>query len=417
MEGPLLHRRELSLANWMGAAAEWLAAFALAIGASLMRHPKRNAIVLLIVVFGWASTLAVGQTAPAAPTGEITGSYDGLSADTVVRDISNAVGSELRRLSRSTALESTGRYISAALLIIMMTWTLLKTMATGRGIADIFAEWTPVVVGFGVVTLFLDKDVGQLIVATMDGFAAAIAGTSMSSLESAIHAGLDPIFRAITAVVTQPSVTLGTSASSWSITGALGWIAMNAAAMLMSIIAALATAFLLIVAAVVMAAHIIMGFISVQVVLALAPVMVPFLMFKPLSWLFDSWLRFLLGACMLKIVVAFMMNVIGGLTTAMNGVSARYFAEARRLSAAGAFHTDVILLGLMVVLAMLATLLLMRAPEIASGLLSGSASASGFSGMRAVSGGMSNRAIEQVQRGFGRSGGSRPPRDRDTEKK
>jgi type IV secretion system protein TrbL len=385
-------RDEASFAQWAGACAEWITAFLLSRWAAAARKPKRNMTLALAVVFGLACTVAVGQTGgAAAPSGDITSSYGGLSAQSVVSDISAAVMNELDKLSRNSALESAGKYITASLLLIMMTWTLVKTMASGRGISDIFAEWTPILVGFGVVTLFLDKNVGKLIVTTMHSIAAAIAGTSMSSLDAAIHAALDPIFKAITAVVTQPSVTTGTKASGWDLLGVLSWVAMNAAAALMSVMAALATAFFLIMAAVVMAGHIIVAFISVQVVLALAPVMVPFLMFRPLAWVFDSWLKFLLGACMLKIVVAFLMNVIAGLTTAMNGVSARYYAEATKLSATGAFHTDVILLGLMVVFAMLATLLLMRAPEIASGLLAGNSGSAGFGGLRGVSGGLGNR--------------------------
>lgn len=410
------------LAHLLGALAERVADYLITRRTALTT--RRNIVSLGVLVLCLCSPFAVGQagggSGGAAPTGDITGSYgSSLSSSTVVRDISQAVTIELNRIRNSAALGNAGKVITAVLLVLLLFWTTLKTMASGRGISDIFAEWTPIFMAFGVVTLFLDKSVGQLIVSTMDSIGTAIAGTSMGTLDGAIHAGLDPLFRAITAVVTQPSVTLGTEPG-WTPTALMSWLAMNIAAVVLSIIAALTTAFLLIVAAVVMAAHIIMGYISVQIALALAPVMVPFLMFKPTAWLFDSWLRFLLGSCMLKIVVAFLMNVIAGLTSAMNTVSARYFAEANKLGATGAFHTDVMMLGLMVIFAMLATLLLTRAPEISAGIMSGSAGGAGFGGLRAISGGLSNRAVGGANSGAvgglrdtvagARSGFNTPPR-------
>lgn len=133
-----------------------------------------------------------------------------------------------------------------------------------------------------------------------------------------------------------------------------------------------------------MVATVIMGFISVNLVLLLAPVMVPFLMFKPMSWMFDSWLRFLLGACMLKIVVAFLLKVAAGLLAGMSALALQHYTEARGASVWETLQADIVLLGMMLVFALLAMLLLMQAPGIATGLLSGSAGSTGFSGIKGL---------------------------------
>jgi hypothetical protein len=62
------------------------------------------------------------------------------------------------------------------------------------------------------------------------------------------------------------------------------------------------------------------------------------------------------------------------------------------VSASETFSTDVLLLGLMLVFALLATLLLSQAPSIATGLLSGSAGSVGFRGLGAMTSGLGNRS-------------------------
>jgi hypothetical protein len=96
---------------------------------------------------------------------------------------------------------------------------------------------------------------------------------------------------------------------------------------------------------------------------------------------------------MLKIVLAFLLNVVAGLLTVMSDLATKYFSEAQGASASETFAADVLLLGLMLVFALLATLLLTQAPAIAGGLLSGNAGSVGFGGLRSLSIGVANRSV------------------------
>lgn len=377
-------------AHILGAVAEWMTAVVLRMRGQLGN--RRNVARAVLVVLAAACSFAFSQGAPTPQSTTSTTSTYSFDRDQILSDISTAVASKLEELKNNSRLQGFGTTITAFFLIAMLVWTSVKTMASGRGFGELIGEWVPIFVAFGIVNLFLDRSAGDMIVSTMDMIGSAIGGANMSTLDAAIKAGADPIFRAIAAVVDQPRVTSAADTGS-SVLGALSWLGASLGSMVMSIGAKIVTAFLLVVAGVVMVAHIIMGFISVQLVLALAPVMVPFLMFRPLAWLFDSWLKFLLGSCMLKIVVAFLLNVVAGLLTVMNGLATRYYNEAKNASASETFSTDVLLLGLMLVFALLATLLLTQAPSIASGLLSGSAGSVGFGGLRGVSGGLSNRGV------------------------
>lgn len=379
-------------AHALGAIAESLAMGVLRMRVQLAK--RRNAARAVLIVLAAACSLSFSQQAPTPQATTATSSTYSFDRDQVLSDIATAVQTKLSELAANTRLHGFGTTITAFFLVAMLVWSSVKTMASGKGFGELIGEWVPIFVAFGIVNLFLDRSAGDLIVSTMDMIGSAIGGANMSSLDAGIRTGADPIFRAIAAVIDQPSVTSAADTGS-SVLGALSWLGASLASVVMSVGAKIVTAFLLVIAGVIMVAHIIMGFISVQLVLALAPVMVPFLMFRPLSWLFDSWLKFLLGACMLKIVVAFLLNVVAGLLTAMNGLAAQYFQDAQNATASETFQTDVLLLGLMLVFALLSTLLLMQAPSIANGLLSGSAGSVGFGGLKGVSHGMGNRSIGQ----------------------
>lgn len=388
MTGGKSHTGRDVFANILGVVAEWVTTIALRMREQLAK--RKNIGRGTLVVLAAACSFAFSQGVPTPQATTSTSSSYSFDRDKILGDISNAVTSKLTELKNNSQLQGFGTTTTAFFLVAMLVWTSVRTMATGKGFGELIGEWVPVFVSFGIVNLFLNRGAADLIVSTMDSIGAAIGGANMSTLDAAIKAGADPIFRAIAAVIEQPRVTEAANTGE-GVLGTLAWMAASAGSLIMAIGAKIVTAFLLVLAGVVMVANIIMGFISVQLVLALAPVMVPFLMFKPLSWLFDSWLKFLLGACMLKIVVAVLLNVAGGLLSGMSELAVRYFNDAKGGAATETFATDVLLLGLMLVFALLATLLLTQAPAIASGLLSGSAGSVGFRGLGGVSGGVANR--------------------------
>ena len=390
-------------ADVVGAAAESVIAYLLDKRKRLLR--PRNIVRAALLILCLAAAFSFGQNPPTPQVTTSTPSTYSFNPQTIISQIAGKVSSELDALSNNTSLASFGQYVTAFFLVALMVWTSVKTMASGRGFGELLGEWVPIFVSFGVVTLFLDRAAGNLIVSTMDGIGAAIGGANMSTVDSAIRTCAEPVFKAIAAVVDQPKVTSAASEE-----GILATIAAGLASNVMSLIAKVITAFILVLAGVLMTATVIMGFISVKLVLILAPVMVPFLMFKPMSWMFDSWLRFLLGACMLKIVVAFLLKVAAGLLTGMSALALQHYTEAKGASVWETLQADIVLLGMMLVFALLAMLLLLQAPGIATGLLSGSAGSTGFGGIRgltqSVGGRVSSSAMSAAStRPLGAAGG------------
>ena len=364
---------------------------------------RRSRIRALFILLCVACTFALGQG-----QGEPNPSKSPISSvvlktpleiNDVVTAIGTTVGQSLDALKNNSRLHDFGTGVTAFLLLALLVWTSVKTMAGGRGIADLLGEWVPVFVSLGVVTLFLDRSAGELIVKTMDGIAMAIGGDDMSTLDAAISAGAKPIFRAMSSVISQPRVVSELKDGvHWYQEGWAAAVAANAASFFMGIIAKLAAGFCLLVAGVGMVSNIIMSYMSVRLVIALAPVMVPFLMFKPMEWLFNSWLKFLMGACMLKIVLAFLINVVVALLGGMDQLAQRLTNDVKKLTPLQALQVDILMLGMMMVFALLATVLIAQAPKIAEGLLAGGASGAGFSGVKAVTESAGAKFVDKAAR-------------------
>ena len=193
------------LAHVLGAIAEWLTAFVLAKGEQLAK--RKNVARATLVVLAVACTITFGQGTPTPQATTSTSSTYSFNRDQILADISTAVTSKLTELRNNTQLQGFGTTITAFFLGALLVWTTVKTMATGKGFGELIGEWVPVFVAFGIVNLFLDRGAANMIVGTMDMIGTAVGGANMATLDTAIKAGADPIFRAIAAVIDQPRVT------------------------------------------------------------------------------------------------------------------------------------------------------------------------------------------------------------------
>lgn len=165
------------------------------------------------------------------------------------------------------------------------------------------------------------------------------------------------------------------------------------------------TCLVIVVSACVYLATAIMSLASISLVIAMAPVMVPFLIFRPMAWMFDSWLKFLLGACMLKLVGAFMLVLTSGLMEQMSNIATMVSKDANTMTADTMF-ADVVLFSALLLVAVMSGLLMAQVPGIAAGLLSGGAGHAGFSGLKGVTQTVGARAGSAVAGAGARAGGS-----------
>lgn len=389
-------------AHFAGTFAEWFVSWVMTQRASLSQSKvKRRLVVVFVgllvavasgISFGQADTSGVPQT----PT---TIGGPAMTPDQIVVTVVNAVDTEIGKLKNNQTLQQYGALISGFFLIALMSWSAVKALATAKGFGDMIAEWVPIFVSFGFVYLFLNRSAPAMIEGFVSALGTAISGMPMDGMTNSMKAIVDPMMLAISDLITSPTRTGD---------GVMETIALFPNRVINGLTTLLAV-FLLVVGMVVSMATVIMSFISIALAMALAPVMVPFIMFKPTTWIFDSWLKFLAGAALMKVVFAFMVKIASAILTA-TAVLRSQLINDKTVGLGDFMVADLITQAMLVLLCLLAMLILMQTPGIATGLLSGSAGGGGFSGLKGLTGGTGgkagNRAADIGAATTGRAGGA-----------
>ena len=328
-------------------------------------------MLLLALLLAGAASSASAQSVPP----DVTGASPSLTE--LLGRAADAAQQGVESLRDNPRIESVGSLLSGFFLVLLLVWSAVKCMAGGRGLGDLLADWVPILVSFAVVYLILERSAGDLLVQFMDSLAAAIGGQDLSNLRDALALCVRPLLTAAVHVIDMPSVVAGSLEGQGLgralMTGVTHWMA--------GTLARTGVALLMVVASSIMALHVMIGFVSVQLVLSLAPVMVPFLMFAPAAWLFDSWLRFLIGACMLKVVLAFLLTVTRRILEILDQQVLAVRGQGHLPLGADGPVSDLLAYLTMVLVAFLATLLVAQALPIATGLVNGSAGGTGFRGV------------------------------------
>ncbi|MCM2552662.1 type IV secretion system protein [Burkholderia glumae] len=110
------------------------------------------------------------------------------------------------------------------------------------------------------------------------------------------------------------------------------------------------------------------GLFVLYIAIAIGPVLMPFQLLRVTSFLFDGWLKFLLGAVMYRVITPIALKLLGGTITSLGSATETLNATGQTAigySIASAI-TIVLLCGLLIVL-------LWQVPKIATGIVSGSA--------------------------------------------
>lgn len=374
-----------------------------ALAAVFKRH-KNLKIAALVIAIGFLVSGAFAQSS--APTLS-SNAVINTSADSVIQFLGSTVADASNGLKNNKALKNLGQTIAVFLLLMLLTWEAFKAMASGGGLGEMISEWIPVLISFALVQVFLSEGFGQQLVEFIDGIGSSLSGAVMKDPASAIFSTMRPMFDAIYSLLNMQSVT-GAKADASSPIAFISNFGENMAAALMFILTLgvkIAVAFLIVIAGVVMLAHILMAFFSKYLALAIGFVMIPFLMWRTMSWVFDSWLKFLIGACMLQLVASLLMTFVQVILQQLTASSAVLAQQASKLTIAEAMLMDYMQLSFLALFALLSTLIMAQAPAIANGLLSGGGS-HGFGGLRGLLGGTGMRSGGAARAGANSAGGS-----------
>lgn len=328
------------------------------IGDSRPSNFKRAAVVLLaMLLMGSIGSMAQSPPPP-------------INAANALTSVSDAVESALRGLATGGGVMEIGRALFGFFVVANIVWMLLKSYVSGTGFFNGFiADLAPFAVMCGVVAIFLDRDVASVLEASMNVLGGAILGQPAASVSSMIAAAGQQAFTAIANVWNlEPATRITWNPASWLA---------SIPVVLYGLVGMAATVFLITLAMCVYIANLVMSQVSIIIAMVFAPFFVPFLLFKPASWLFEGWLRFFLGAAMMKIVGLLMLKITSAMMGSLATLSQQ--AAAQRPGVLDAASIDIILYVSMTLLAGISALLMSQVPSLATGLVSGSAGGAGFS--------------------------------------
>jgi hypothetical protein len=367
------HARDFAKQKWKSKVFRFLLLVIVLVAAAKLGYTQQPSVDIMGMGIGDGQTNGVSGGGVEYGVREVK-----MDASQLVGMITSEIDGAVKRLSTNPALGSFGKYILNFGLFIGMLWASIKSLASGKGMGEMFAEWVPLFVAYGVVTAIVEVGGKEDIVRFMDMVAKAVAGgKDMSNIQGATSSMMLTIFDTIVKIIKMPMASGAGALDMWA------WVTLLPS-ILWVVLAKALSAFLILAAGVAVLGTAILSIVSVKLVLALAPIMVSFLIFKPLAWLFDSWLKFLLGACMMKVVGAFMMTLVESMLKVMPTVAAMAQADAVNTTGLNAFAMDFLLYAFLIVISLLSAMLMAQVPGLSAGLISGGAGSAGFGGLKGV---------------------------------
>lgn len=259
----------------------------------------------------------------------------------------------------SGTLAADGAELEWVLFSVMFVWTAITGMLKGESLGEVFAQIIIQILMLGIVMACLNSSSQNALTQTFSKISNQFgAGTNLSG-------GFKSFFTAISglwASADGSSTSSGSSGSNWfsSLFHTIGDFDLGSIlAGLAIVILKLATTVIVAGAAALWAGNYILSQMKVYIGLAVAPVMVPWLLMPYTTFLFDGWLKYMIGAGMMQIVGAIMIKMTNTLMTTMTTV------------AQGATATNVILYVVLVVLALVIAYMMSEINGIAMGLLQG----------------------------------------------
>jgi type IV secretion system protein TrbL len=273
-----------------------------------------------------------------------------------LRDLFDQVSSAIDAFAAGNdSLVAVGRRTAVTLFGVLLVWGMLKSWILGKGLAQLLPEFIQPVVIFGL-TLWSVDHLGPVVKASVESLAGIFAETLL--LPGGAPTEVDIIDRLAAAsfevVSAEPKVT----GSDWINT--LSAIAHQTIGFLFRLAAAL----LLLVAGAIAAGVMMMAKVQTALAILFAPVMIPWAMWQPSTFLFNAWLTFLIGGAMQGVMAA----AVASLSVQ---VIDKVVLVAKSLGAADAmsFVTCCVLL----LMATLVGFLFTRVPSLASGLVGSAA--------------------------------------------
>lgn len=305
--------------------------------------------------------------------------------DNIIGTVSAAMTNAALNMSES--LVGTGGTILAALLGCMIAYYLLMSLV-GEDWAMTQVNLMQLVIKWGIVTFMLLnwKWLGETFVASFKIMALQIGGGSSS--ESIVDLGLAAIKNLFAIGQVEPGTdtpcsimgcrpTTINSTDESTISRLLSWnwwketvsvglasfnLLMGIIALIIKVFAAISIALLMFAVSIVS----VLGLLTMGIGLAIGPILVPFLIVPPLSYLFIGWIRFMISSGLVMLVSAAVVVIVSTVFKELNLIS-NYSNNGTELG------VNLVVLFTIPTISAMGIYLALKAPEFANSLISGNA--------------------------------------------
>ncbi len=313
-----------------------------------------------------APALAAAQAAPTPPEAEARAQYAIKGQSDFDRYFLPAFQAvERKGKALGQRLAGAGSRLFWILALGMLSWQGIKLMLEGRELAEAVGELVVFFLSAGLVFGAL-SNWGEVVGRIDESFHwLAAQATDLPPGEQAplrgLELALDPAFSILNTAFQSPGLSFSTLADLGNTFASTGfWLA----SFLMKL---LIVAFILFSGLVYIAMYII-SMVLFYVAAALGPVMIPWVLFAPMSFLFDGWVRFVISASLYKVVGLVMIALSGAMYEPLMQASAAAATGGSQYFNFTAASAALLISGAM-------ALLMLQVPVIAGGLTSGIARA------------------------------------------
>ena len=245
----------------------------------------------------------------------------------------------------NSSLKSLGKKLIAVISVLVIIWSLLRGMVFGSNIFEIIAELTFPFIFIGLSISFLDNDVGQMLVDSVQFVSNTFTNSSDSATSSA---------KSFAENMTKSMVVIWDAPNDLNILD----LGIDAAVIfLMKLI----SIFLIAGSLASGLSILLIAKFQISLAIALAPIMTPWAIWKPTEFIFNGWLNFLLKSSFVSLTVS---TIEYSLRDSISQLTELAGSVPPGVSSAYVY-------GVVSMLSLLFSILILKSSEIGSGIISG----------------------------------------------
>lgn len=268
-----------------------------------------------------------------------------LTAANQLKAILGTMEFQIQNIKTSNPLAPLGKYTLSVMFAVVFIWVIIKNMILHSGAHQLLSDFVFPFIIFGLAYACLDQNLGQIVSDSIDSIAKVLTNsTDQKGTSSQIFA--EQMLKSMLVIWDAPNnfnpLNLGLE-------------------MIISFLMKLISIFIIAGSTAVGVSYLLLSKFQVSLAIALAPVMIPWAIWKPTEFLMTGWLNFLLKGSFTSLTV---MTTEFALRSSVSNLAQLSGSVPTGVSAAFVY-------GVVALLSMMFSLLISKSYDIGSSMISG----------------------------------------------